>query len=131
MRFLKLDARFEDARRIARCLVGSKNETGDEFIALHCGLLLFASTHRSECNTFPIDTLNFCPFVAMREGVFAHGKDSYFEYFGEIENLSSDEEYSLATIGNWSFFTKNEINLDLTPIERGELEGCEIVEVGE
>lgn len=136
MKLLKLDARYKDARRVARCLVGSEIDKHNNLCGVFDEWFFIACEEvRQSCTIqkieLPLDTLKFCPFVAMREGVFAHGKDSHFEYFGEIENLTSDEEYSMATIGSWSYYTKNEINLYLTPIERGELEGCEIVEVGE
>ena len=124
MKLLKLDARFEDARRVARCLVGS-----------HCalfksGALAFELAQQLQegfivCRVdqdrkwesilpvdfilLPTENLKFCPFVAMRENLWKgtmHCPDGF-------DASIIDGSPRLVEV--------------IAKVERGELEGCEIV----
>lgn len=75
----------------------------------------------------PLDTLKFCPFVAMREGVRVNAV--------RVDGTITEIGYGYCSIytadGVADRIPLRNIRLDLGSIERGELEGCEIVEVGE
>lgn len=145
MKLLKLDARFEDARRVARCLVGSQTRGNATFLCVdisRCFVIAEIGYMGTLNVELPLNTLKFCPFVAMREKVIV--KSDYtpcvlnpttFEVSGLIKKMEFDcDEEHFSIIENGQIFDMcgfEEITLDLTPIERGELEGCEIVEVGE
>ena len=146
MKLLKLDARFEDARRVARCLVGSvadeswhKEITKDPKLAyIDDGyfVILFWDVTGMDFEIkhtilLPIDTLKFCPYVAMREGVEVFHQET--NQCGLIESIICGREVWLTQEGDEPSipFGVNDLKLGLYQIERGELEGCEIVEVGE
>lgn len=140
MKFLKLDARFEDARRVARCLVGSEinkhnNLCGvfDEWFFIACEEV------RQSCTIqkieLPLDTLKFCPYVAARHQIQVRGLQKGILHFGVIRKIAfakAGPRFRIDSIeGHAMMFRKSNISINLTPIERGELKGCEIVEVGE
>lgn len=150
MKLLKLDARFEDARRVARCLVGSvadesrhKEITKDPKLAYiddgHFVVLFWDVTGMDfdikHTITLPIDTLKFCPFTAMRERVEVVAQDDGWKIHGVImrgnmkKNAPTFRVSSLD--GTFSWFSEAEITLDLNLILQGGFLGCEIVEVGE
>lgn len=137
MKLLKLDARFEDARRVARCLVGSiatkPSDPFGDYGALLCvgnedDVFYMDQGDRNitECEIvfFHIDTLKFCPFVAMREQVRVNAV--------RIDGTIVEIGYGYCSIytadGVADRIPLRNIRLDLGSIERGELEGCEIVE---
>lgn len=143
IKLLKLDARFEDARRVARCLMDSpiKSVVGENYlrgITNYYGIdsmirhgFVTSCLHVEKEIKLPIDTLKFCPFTAMREGVEVFHQET--DQCGLIESIICGREVWLTKEGDESSvpFGVNDLKLGLYQIERGELEGCEIVEVGE
>ena len=93
MKFLKLDAQFEGARKLAECLIGSLcNSLNDEEKADLLGLNLNRNSfmvrdayERIFCHVteirLPLDTLKLCPFMAMKNHV-----NLKFEVFNGINN---------------------------------------------
>lgn len=143
MKLLKINASFEDARKIANTLIGSAvTEKKDPFG--HYGDLIYVSELHEEFvleNRFQtkeiiylnIQELKFCPFMALREGVFVSSIEAWDDTtdysLGMIFGIFDDRFYGThPRHGDWQMA---DIVLDLGPIERGELQGCEIVEVGE
>lgn len=134
MKLLKLDARFEDARRVARCLAGSQTKGNATFLCVdisRCFVIAEIGYMGTLNIELPLDTLKFCPFVAMREGVEVFHQET--NQCGLIESIICGREVWLTKEGDESSvpFGVNNLKLGLYQIERGELEGCEIVEVGE
>lgn len=138
MKLLKLDARFEDARRVARCLVGSADVDGLKLIAVLSRVFVLENDDISvdpfetyHSIKIPIDTIELCPFTAMREGVEVFHQET--NQCGLIESIICGREVWLTQEGDESSipFGVNDLKLGLYQIERGELDGCEIVEVGE
>lgn len=155
MKILKLDARFHDARRIANCLIGSpcdllinyrlqgivktKIQNGWAFVCYEYEHNSFTLQESIEIPLMP-SWIKFCPFVAMRKKVIV--KSDYtpcvlnpttFEVSGLLKKMEFDcgeEHFSIIEDGTiFDMCGFDEISIDLGPIERGELQGCEIVEV--
>ena len=144
MKLLKLDARFEDARRVARCLVGSiatkPSDPFGDYGALLCvgnedDVFYMDQGDRNitECEVvfFHIDTIKFCPFVAMREGVSVHLKNNQNDVFGDVSCIQDTKLLGCLICIDGENYILDDVTLNIAPIERGELEGCEIVEVVE
>lgn len=138
MKILKLDARFDDARKIANCLIGNATTDKDDPFG-HYGDLIYISEsnqefvlenrfHTKEIIYLHIGDLKFCPFMAMREEVSVTAQSIDYPFVKRVGFIDAVENRRFFRIGR-AFFSKNEIKLDLGPIERGELQGCEIVEV--
>ena len=144
MKLLKLDARHNDARKIANCLIGNiacdpKDPYGfhgkfyasngfDTFYTEDGYGKPYSSSHTIY---FLADEIRFCPFMAMREGVQVNCQSidlPFVKGTGRLEGVQNRRYFSLDK-GDYYHF--NEIKIDLGPIERGELQGCEIVEVEE
>jgi hypothetical protein len=143
MKVLKLDARFEDARKIANTLIGSITTKPNDPFGDY-GVLVYAENVREsflldeginlkldDTIYLHIEELKFCPFMALREGVFVSSIEAWDDTtdysLGMIFGIFDDRFYGThPRYGDWQMA---EIVLDLGPIERGELQGCEIVEV--
>ena len=133
MKALKLDGSKEDARRLARCLIGSKTLHGRILIgcvddAVNNFVIISMRGMSPEdfyTATLPLDTLVLDPFAAMREGisVIADGEPTVldqckFGIFGK---------YISARFGETTWHSYKSITLDIEAACR--LDGVEEVEI--
>ncbi len=139
MKILKLDSNFKDARKIANCLIGTATTDKDDPFG-HYGDLIYVSELHEEFvleNRFQtkeiiylhIGGLKFCPFMAMRERVQVDCQSIDLPFLQERGTLNGSQNVNYFSLNKGDYYHFNEIKLDLGPIERGELQGCEIVEV--
>lgn len=143
-KYLKLNARHEDARRVAQCLVGSHcfipRESGQRFCELH-GIVsnhyfsVIVGEGSVECPMdengdsldifIRLDQLKLCLFTAMREQLLVNT--------GHIDGTISKLDNGYCSIYTSNGVTDRiplrDISLALRYIELGKLEGCEIVEM--
>ena len=135
------DEEREKCLQIAECLVGSKTKGERLLVGVHECDPLRKGQFRTQCPsgyserasglTIPLDTMQFCPFMAMREKVCVIGSHKLRGLITEItENVdpcAGGDLFQVDWSHIWAF--KEDITLDLTPIEAGEIVGCRIVEV--
>ena len=142
MKYLKI-TNTPDGLRLARCLVGSpckaqtashKNEYYGVIVGADSEIIVRNGKHlHSERYVdIPIDTLKLDPFAAMRYGVSVVGTDGC-SIKGIIVSVSQYDPLhaNRFCINNMMTFCQEEITLDLSAIERGEVDGASVVEVGE
>lgn len=137
MKLLKLDARFEDARRVARCLVGSQTRYANLVGVADCWFIaerysIHDKLQHQGCVEIPLNTLKFCPHLAAKHQIQVIGTQKEIKHFGVIKKIAiakAGPRFRIDSVeGHAMMFRKSSISINLTPIERGELEGCEIVE---
>ena len=134
MKMLKLDGSKPDARRLARCLIGSPNDDGMKLIGVddesdNPFIVQWPDIHG--CNghaeeTLPIDTLVFDPFAAMRDGVDVQIGDNSF---GTIDGYSNSFRvmYREGDGRCCTWVKKEQISLDIEAACK--LEGIEEIEI--
>ena len=140
MKYLKI-TNTPDGLRLARCLVGSpckaqtashKNEYYGVIVGADSEIIVRNGKHlHSERYVdIPIDTLKLDPFAAMRYGVSVVGKSELDCSIGHVSNINERPPCMVEVNGEGVYYL-NEITLDLSAIERGEVDGASVVEVGE
>lgn len=147
MKALRLDGSKADARRVARCLIGSPTDDGLKLLGVDDDsdnpfIVQWPDIHG--CNghaeeTLPIDTLVFDPFAAMREGVDVKIDGSrvttwWVENCYKITNTPSDFRISFLPIDTIVIPRKIKYTSDISAITLDieaacRLDGVEVVEV--
>ena len=155
MKYLRI-TNTPDGIRLARCLIGSMTKSNRVLsgVSETEGEKFFIAWEDSygacwiNSVLLPLDTIKLDPFAAMREGISVramyHGSFCYYDgsddpsmqLIGTIKMSEICGEQVVFKIRDYKtgedgeFYSK-EITIDLTAIERGELDGVSIVEVVE